>query len=105
MKKQRWLIILTVLCLLFVTGCGSPSGKFYRYNESSGSYDDDDYFAFSGSSLTYHENGNVYSCEYKMNGDYIEIKLNYPGNPLDMTFDYDKNEGTLSTKYDIFKKK
>ena len=104
-KKRTWMLAAITAMIFMIVGCGSisgPSGKFYRYSESKGSIKDTEYFEFSGSSLTYHDRDNMYKCEYHVNGDQIEIKLDYPGNPLDETFTYNSDEGTLKTKYDTF---
>lgn len=103
--KRITTVFIASICAVALFGCGGPSGRFYRYNVIQKTLEDDDYFEFSGGKLTYHDRDNVYKCDYDVNGEYIEIKLNYPGNPLDEIFEYNESEGTLSTKYDTFKKR
>lgn len=81
------------------------SGNFFRYDSYSDIYDYDDYFEFSGKSLIWHDGNKVYSCDYKIDGKYVTISLDYPGNPLRITYEYDKNEGTLTSEYDVLKKR
>ena len=105
MKNIKVFSVIAILCVVLLTGCGGPSGKYYRYNSDKDTYDETDFFEFSGSDLIYTDNGSSYICEYKESGNLIGVKLDYPGNPLDMTFEYDSDSESLSTKYDVFKKK
>ena len=107
---RRIVALLVLLCLIIVPICvyvipeSFLSGKFYRYDASNNSYDEDEYFEFSGNDLVFHNGADAYVCDYKISGDYIEIKLDYPGNPLDMTFRMNKDKQSLESSTDFFKK-
>lgn len=102
---KKIFILVTVISLLLLTACGSgPSGFYYRYNPNEDVYKED-CFEFSGSKVRYHEGGEVYICDCSIEGEYVEISLDYPGNPLHETFVYNKDEETLTSAYDVFKLK
>ena len=99
------LLLIPAALMYYANNGFGLSGIFYYYNSYTDTYDYDNYMEFSGKSLIHHDGNGVYSCDYKKEGKYVTISCDYPGNPVTITYEFDRNAGMLTSKYDVWKKR